>query len=193
MTTLADLKPLQPPSTTPGGKRLLDAASQLFYHHGVAATGLDLVVERAGVTKRTLYQRFGSKDGLIRAYLATRAFRWQSLVLDRVQQAIDDGSDPLAGVFDLTHEWVTDNPRGCGFVNAWAELGDSCSTETQSTIRQEKEWMQALFVLLTGEDETGKLVHELYEGGLVCAAIMNDLEAISRAKAGALQLAKAVT
>lgn len=190
MATLADLTPVQPPTTTPGGQRILEAASELFYLHGITTTGLDLVVERAGVTKRTLYQRFGSKDGLIRAYLAARAHKWQSLVLARVRAAIDKQADPVEAVFDLTYEWVSDNPRGCGFVNAWAELGDNAGPETQLAIRQEKLWMRTLFEALAGSSP-GESVHELYEGALVCAAILGDAETIMRAKSAARQLAHA--
>ena len=52
--------------------RLLDAANQLFYEEGVHTVGVDRVVERAGVAKATLYTLFGSKDGLVRAYLEAR-------------------------------------------------------------------------------------------------------------------------
>lgn len=187
MATLEDLTPIEPPTTTPSGKRLLEAASELFYLHGITTTGLDLVVERASVTKRTLYQRFGSKDGLIRAYLAARAHKWQSLVLARVRAALEEREDPVAAVFDLTHEWVADNPRGCGFVNAWAELGDSAGPETQLAIRQEKLWMRALFESLTVSSTSAEAIHELYEGALVCAAILGDTDTILRAKSAARQ------
>lgn len=189
MTTLADLTPIQPPTTTPGGQRILEAASELFYLHGITTTGLDLIVERAGVTKRTLYQRFGSKDGLIRAYLAARAHKWQSLVLAGVRDALVGKADPVAAVFDLTHEWVADNPRGCGFVNAWAELGDSAGPETAKAIRQEKVWMRKLFASLAGSSTSGEVIHELYEGALVCAAILGDPDTLLRAKTAARQIA----
>lgn len=190
MATLADLTPVQPPTTTPGGQRILEAASELFYLHGITTTGLDLVVDRAGVTKRTLYQRFGSKDGLIRAYLAARAHKWQSLVLERVQIAFTRQENPVTAVFDLTYEWVADNPRGCGFVNAWAELGDSASSETKAAIQREKLWMRKLFEALTGSSASGELIHELYEGVLVCATILGDAEAIPRAKSAIRPLAQ---
>lgn len=55
------LAPVDPVQTTAVGQRILDAASTLFYERGITATGVDLIVEQAGTTKRTLYQRFGSK------------------------------------------------------------------------------------------------------------------------------------
>ena len=53
-------------------ERLLAAADELFYEEGVHTVGVDRVIERAGVAKATLYSAFGSKDELIRAYLAAR-------------------------------------------------------------------------------------------------------------------------
>ena len=50
-------------------ERLLAAASELFYDEGVHTVGIDRVIERAGVAKASLYNTFGSKDELVRAYL----------------------------------------------------------------------------------------------------------------------------
>ena len=52
--------------------RLLAAANELFYAEGVQSVGIDRVIEHAGVAKATLYSAFGSKDGLVRAYLQAR-------------------------------------------------------------------------------------------------------------------------
>src|SRR5258708_11976751 len=49
--------------------RLLAAADDLFYSEGVHVVGVDRIVERAGVTKATLYNTFGSKEKLVGAYL----------------------------------------------------------------------------------------------------------------------------
>ena len=49
--------------------RLLAAADELFYSEGVHTVGIERVIEHAGVAKATLYNAFGSKEGLVRAYL----------------------------------------------------------------------------------------------------------------------------
>ena len=60
-------------SGTPSPRqRLLDAAADLFYRQGIGAVGVDLVSKAAGVSKRTLYQQFGSKDRLIAESLDAR-------------------------------------------------------------------------------------------------------------------------
>ena len=50
-------------------RRIIDAAYELFYKDGFARAGVDAIAERAGVTKRTLYQHFDSKDALVAAVL----------------------------------------------------------------------------------------------------------------------------
>ncbi len=62
---------------TPGARRVLEAAERLFYEHGIHAVGVDLIAAEAGVTKKTLYDRFGSKEQIVVEYLAGRDERWR--------------------------------------------------------------------------------------------------------------------
>ncbi|HEY0815815.1 MAG TPA: helix-turn-helix domain-containing protein [Pseudonocardia sp.] len=180
-TTPASLRPvLQPlPELTPAGTRLLEAAGDLFYDRGVRAVGVDLIAETAGTTKKTLYDRFGSKDALVALYLLRRAHRWREYLLARLAET---GPDPDAGpagpndvagaeaqvllVFDVLETWMGTQRRGCAFVNAYAELGDS-DHPAVPVIRAEKAWMRALFDTLTGDVALGAHLHLLYEGTLV--------------------------
>ena len=179
------LEVMPAPRTTAVGARILDAAGKLFYERGITATGVDLVSDTAGTTKRTLYQRFGSKEGLITAYLRQRAHDWQTHLLaelDRVDPATRQ--EALAAVFETAASWAADNRRGCAFVNAWAEFGGA-EGEIIDVIRQEKAWMRALFTQITGSPEAGEIAHQLYEGAQVCAAIDSTTEAFTRATAAA--------
>lgn len=181
------LVPIDPPRSTPVGERILAAAATLFYERGVTATGVDLVVERAGSTKRTLYQRFGSKDTLVAAYLQQRAHRWQRQLLDALAGVT--AQQRLDVVYDQAQQWAADNLRGCAFVNAWAELGPGDS-EAIAVIQAEKRWMRALFTEVAGGDEgLGAALHLLYEGAQVNATIEEDPAAFTvarRASAGLL-------
>ena len=60
---------------TPGARSILDVGSALFYENGIHAVGVDTIASESGVTKPILYKNFGSKDGLVVAYLANR-HRW---------------------------------------------------------------------------------------------------------------------
>src|SRR3954462_11781814 len=57
----------------PPRERILDAASELFYRHGIRAVGVDAIAEAAGTNKMTLYRHFPSKDELIAECLREHA------------------------------------------------------------------------------------------------------------------------
>src|SRR5580704_17346171 len=81
------------------GERLLGAATELFYAEGVQSVGIDRVIARAGVAKASLYSTFGSKEGLVRAYLERR----HEVVIERLRRAVAAAEDPverLLAVFD---------------------------------------------------------------------------------------------
>jgi AcrR family transcriptional regulator len=113
---------IQEPETA--RERILRAAGELFYEHGFHAVGIDLVIERAGVAKATLYRHFSTKDDLIAAYLDvanTRFFTWFEASIDRT---VSPG-DALAGLFDAVGTLVT-SPTclGCTFQMSAAEFPD---------------------------------------------------------------------
>src|SRR5918995_1572779 len=73
-------------SKTPAADRILRAASKMFYREGIRAVGVDAIAAEADVTKKTLYDKFGSKDELIAAYLRARDERWRSWLLGVVER-----------------------------------------------------------------------------------------------------------
>ncbi|MEU8404273.1 TetR/AcrR family transcriptional regulator [Nonomuraea sp. NPDC048892] len=119
------------------------AAEELFYNNGITPVGVDLIAERADVTKRTLYNQFGSKDDLVAAYLAGRDRRWRSLV----SSAVGACADPVEAVtapFDALRSWSESNDRGCAFMNALAELPDPAHPAHRVAAEQ-KLWLLHLF------------------------------------------------
>jgi AcrR family transcriptional regulator len=139
------------PELTPAGHSLLDAASELFYARGIRAVGVDLVALEAGTTKKTLYDRFGSKDRLVAQYLTRRGARWQHHVLELLAAQPDPRRRVLT-VFDALEEWHAGQDRGCAFVNAYAELGGTGHPAVE-LIRAEKSWTRRLYLrLCTGPE-----------------------------------------
>src|SRR4051812_48862021 len=102
-------------------ERLLAAADDLFYEEGIHTVGIDRIIERAGVAKASLYNTFGSKDELVRAYLGGRHQARQDHITERLAQH-DTPRTKLLAFFDRLVE-VTADPtfRGCAFANASAE------------------------------------------------------------------------
>jgi AcrR family transcriptional regulator len=97
-------------------ERILETADRLFYLRGIRAVGVDTIAAEIGISKRTLYNHFPSKDELIAAYLARR------FVQPRPSEK--PPAEQILGTFDsLERRFASKNFRGCPFVNAVAELG----------------------------------------------------------------------
>lgn len=105
--------------------RLLDAANRLFYAEGIRAVSVDAIAEKAGVTKRTLYYHFRSKDDLIAAYLSSR----DQPNLNAFKTWFEEAGGPLASRIAAIFAGVAKaakNPKwkGCGFLRTAAELAN---------------------------------------------------------------------
>lgn len=188
---MTDLLDPGPPST-PAGERLLVAATELFYRHGIRAVGVDLIAEQAGTTKKTLYDRFGSKDALVALYLRRRAHSWQGFLADHLDRR-DPGTPPVLAVFDALDGWLARQDRGCAFVNAYAEIGGTDHPGV-AVVRAEKEWMRELFVGLVRDagvehpEPVGAQLHLLYEGANVMITAGGQADALVRAREAAASL-----
>jgi AcrR family transcriptional regulator len=97
-------------------ERILETADRLFYLQGIRAIGVDTIAAEIGISKRTLYNHFPSKDALISAYLDRRFVRPPASDKPPVEQ--------ILGTFDsLERRFAAKDFRGCPFVNAVAEVG----------------------------------------------------------------------
>ncbi|MCX5136470.1 TetR/AcrR family transcriptional regulator [Streptomyces sp. NBC_00340] len=163
---------------TPAGRRIVAAAEELFYDHGITAVGVDLIAERSGVTKRTLYNQFGSKDHLVAACLTERDQRWRILV----RAAVDSAATPAEAVtapFEALRTWSGTNARGCAFINALAELPDP-SHPAHRVAAGQKRWLRNLFeelAAMAGCPHPGTLATRLlllHEGALATQPLALD-------------------
>lgn len=132
-------------STRSAHDRLLQAAATLFYNDGIASTGIDAIVRKAGVARKSLYNNFASKAELIAEYLRIRHEDWLSLYDARVRKARDPAERVLA-VFDAYADYADDayerGFRGCGLLNAAAEF--PAGDPNRETVRAHKEEVEAL-------------------------------------------------
>ena len=106
-------------------ERILATASELFYHEGIRAIGVDTVVERSGVSKTSLYRLFESKDALIAAF-ATEQDRLFWTWWDRIeeQHAGDPHALLRALLSGMAEQIRRPAYRGCPFLNLAAEFPD---------------------------------------------------------------------
>ncbi|AKU14737.1 TetR/AcrR family transcriptional regulator [Luteipulveratus mongoliensis] len=162
--------------TSPAGprERLLVAGQQLFYARG-ASVGVDALLKDANVARRSLYEHFGGKDGLIEAVLRRAAeedLAWYESAL----AAEAEPRDRLLGLFDRLDELVS-NPdfRGCRYFAtdlALAEPDHPAHAETAS-FRQRLRSLLVRELKATGHDRpegAAEQLHLLIEGTLVMGA-----------------------
>lgn len=178
---------------TPAARRALDAAGRLFYERGIHAVGVDLIAAEAGVTKKTLYDRFGSKEQIVVEYLADRDERWRSFLAGYLAAAPTPRARILA-VFDASRDWAADHSgKGCSMVNAHAEISDA-SHPAYPIITGQKAWMLTLFTGLAREiapenaDRLARTLMLLHEGGLVAHGLHVFPAAVEQARDDAERL-----
>jgi AcrR family transcriptional regulator len=154
-------------------ERLLAASDELFYRDGVHSTGIDAVIERAGVAKGSLYYIFGGKDQLVAAYLRGRHDAWRQRVEAQLA-GIDDPDEKILVTFDAIADYVSlPEFRGCPFDNADAEAP---AGECQGLASKEyRDWVERFFLELaagTGTTDSKALADALivlYNGALTTA------------------------
>lgn len=176
-------------------RRLLAAADQLFYTHGINATGVDRVIEAADVARMTFYRHFRGKDDLVAAYLEGRDLRWRTTLEDALAKA--EGNGPrtqLLAVFDALATWHRDPRfRGCSFANAAAELSDP-GHPARAAVNTHKRYVRQRMTELahaTTHPDPDLLVDQLtllFEGATTTRALDTVADAVDKARTTAQHL-----
>jgi AcrR family transcriptional regulator len=107
-------------------ERILAAATRLFYNEGIRAASVDAIAEKAGITKKTLYYHFRSKDELVAAYLESRDQPTLDLYASWFDQTAGSAADKVRGLFaEFARSTDTARWKGCGFQRTAAELAST--------------------------------------------------------------------
>jgi AcrR family transcriptional regulator len=180
------------PGRVSARERLLAAAEVLFYEEGFNTVGIDRVIERAGVAKASLYDCFGSKEELIRAYLLARKEARQA----RLTEGLAKYSTPrgrLLGVFDILGKQIAEPTfRGCAFVKAGAEA--PLDSSIRAVCEDSRRWLRDLFVGLAkdaGAADPKALAQQLvilYDGASIAAQMDRNVKAAAAARAVAVAM-----
>ena len=181
----------EPAALTPGATRVLEAASRLFYDHGIHAVGVDTIAEAAGVTKKTLYDRFGSKEALVVSYLQHRDRRWRVHLAERLSLVPHPGIPRVLTIFDAAISWSDENsPKGCSAINARAEIGDGHDGHPVfPEVARQKAWLLELFAELCRDagsqdaDTLAQAMMLLYEGAIVTVGMETFAQPFESARA----------
>jgi AcrR family transcriptional regulator len=176
--------------------RLIAAADGLFYGQGIRAVGVDAIAEAAGVTKRTLYYHFASKDDLIAAYLEERDLP----TLGSYQSLIPEAGEPAEHRVRQIFEQLSKNARsprwrGCSFLRAAAEFANLPGHPARVVAARHKKrfeaWLEGILAA-DGFGEAADLARQLmilFDGAVAQILIHRDSSyALSAADAAATLL-----
>ena len=167
-------------------ERILEATDRLFYFQGIRAVGVDTIAAEAGVSKRTLYNYYPSKDALIIAYLSRRLQPVEASSLPPAQQIFAD--------FDrLERSFARESFRGCPFVNAVAELKERRHAANKIALafkEQRRTWFRDLLLRLRVADPDGLATQLmlLVDGAIAAALVRGDPKMARAARAAACVL-----
>lgn len=166
--------------------RILETADRLFYLQGIRAVGVDTIAAEIGISKRTLYNHFPSKDALIAAYLKRRFVAPRPSDKSPVEQ--------ILSTFDsLERRFASKDFRGCPFVNAVAELGSEDQSVRKIAIafkESRRLWFRDLLVQLGTSDAEGLATQLtlLVDGSIAQDLVRNDPAMARAAKEAATVL-----
>ncbi len=168
---------------------LIDTAIELFAEQGYHATGIDTILAKSGVSKKTLYRHFRSKDELILAALKKYDSQFRNSFMRQVEERAGTPRNRLLAIYDVAADWFEQNNfYGCMYINAIGEFSDpdtpirQVCKEFKSLVRR---YIEDLCREMGAADPTA-LAEELallFEGAIVTAQV-------SQQKSKAAQIAK---
>lgn len=159
-------------------ERILETADRLFYGGGLRAMGVDTIAAEIGISKRTLYNHFPSKDALIVAYLQRRIRLIPTSDKPPAQQILDEFTR-------LERTFSSDGFRGCAFVNAVTELKEPGHAAYEIALaykEMRRQWFRELLTRARVADpESLSLQLMLLVDGAIAAALVRKDPAVARA------------
>ncbi|MFT4276060.1 MAG: TetR/AcrR family transcriptional regulator [Rhodopseudomonas sp.] len=179
-------------------ERIVAAAAKLFYAEGIRAVGVDAVAEKAGVTKRTLYYHFRSKDDLVAAYLEGRDQPNLALFRQWFEGTPGALPDKVEGIFlNLARAARHPKWKGCGFLRTSAELanlpGHPAIKIGAAHKKKFERWLRETFAEagIAGADELARQMLLLLDGSFAVVLLHRDASYMETAGAAAARLVAA--
>lgn len=172
-------------------RRILDAARALFRARGVTATGVDAITAAAGVSKRTLYREFGSKEALTACYLRELGDPGVLPAEDLLADPARPGRERLLGAFQVLADDVARSEwRGCPATGAAVELADAGHPARAVARRHKERFRGRVATALRDAGVPAAAVEVLalriavvWDGALVQAVVQRTAEPVHAARA----------
>lgn len=176
-------------------EQIVVAATRLFYGEGIRAVSMDAVAEKAGVTKKTLYYHFTSKDELVAETIAARDQPTLELYMRWFDETDGTVADKIRGLFTKLGKSI-DTPRwrGCGFLRTIAELANTPAHPAVKAGASHKKRFEAWLAdelhdhSISGAPALARQILILLDGATTVMLIHRDLNYVETAGQMALDL-----
>jgi len=169
-------------------QQIVDTADRLFYKQGYNLTGINQIIEEAGVAKASLYYHFPSKEDLCVAYLKKRYEKWSSM-LSKFLTGVTDPKEAIIKCFECRSEYLLENDfSGCSYIRIIAEMPQrSAKINKQAILNKEK---QRLFFIeqvsklkknSSAVNDLANTIFLLFDGATVQCQVYRELSPIGNA------------
>ena len=182
---------IHPPA--PPRERILATAARLFQRDGIPGTGVDRLIDEAGVAKATFYRHFASKDDLVVAWLRSAEARW----IDEVAGAIDHSLPPIEQIdrfWSVVADWQERHDcAGCPYLNTLVEIRDPDGPalgEVASYIGEVEAWFSSAAAAggIPEPETVGRRLRILLMGALMAVRFAGTPEPLDVARRTALDV-----
>jgi AcrR family transcriptional regulator len=160
-------------------ERIMQTATRLFYTQGYNLTGINQLIEEAGIAKPSLYNKYRSKTDVLLAYLDNQSVNLFN-GLEAHLAGITGARNKIIGIFELS---IACNEAmdfgGCPFLKVKAEVAPS-EKEVLDKVLATKNRLRQLFLQLVTELDDKKgfsdkaladMLYFMLEGSRVSASI----------------------
>lgn len=162
-------------------ERILNTAMVLFHKQGYNNTGINQIIEDAGVSKASFYQHFRSKDELCIEFLNKRYDYWVS-ELEQFTSETKTVQEKFQKSFDfLIYMNEREDFRGCSFLNILSEI-PSDKEDIHQVICTHKNKLRENFNEVLQNDMVSAHIYLLFESALLTSQLYRSNELIEKSK-----------
>lgn len=180
-------------------ERIIETANRLFYLQGYNKTGINQLIEEAGIAKASLYSNYSSKQEVALAYLHSKSDSW----VQRLRGQLSPGATPKRKVeliYDFLESLIEEKTFvGCAFQKMSSEIDPQTDPEIEKEIKRIKQMLRNFFHALVAKNAEKPLKSEqalgdelfmLFEGAMISFQVHRELWPVLAARSASLKLLK---
>ena len=177
-------------------EQIITTATRLFLSQGYNQTGINQIIEEAGIAKASLYYHFPSKEDLGVAYLQRRAETWYR-GLEEFLKGAQDPRERLVRVFEYRAVYLEQSDfAGCSYTRILSELpqrGTKLNNQAVANKERQRTYFQELvgqldFIPVDKKNDVASTVFLLFDGGTLQCQVYQETWPMEDARKAVIEL-----